>query len=206
MKVVQSGRIGRPVIWRQTSGGPGPGRWFMEAGKGDGPFLDGCVHNWDFANGVFGTPVEAVGSLVRLYGQTALDSGTAMVRYASGDETHLAWSWGMPGGAATGRSQDIIGPKGSLRFPSTFDPREYDPEFDTETRGAYLLDTGKSKRLVSFPKRDMFAEEWKDFAACVRTGRAPRASAADAREAVRVARAVLRAGERHTRVAIGGRT
>jgi len=164
------------------------------------------VHNWDFANHVFGEPVEAIGSMSRLYGGTALDSGTGIVRYEGGDEVHLSWTWGLPAGSSTDRANDIIGPKGVIHFPGTFDPAEYDPGFDAKTRGAYLVDTGKVKRLATFSKKDMFAEEWKDFAGCVRTGRTPKATARHGREAVRVARAVLRAGEKRTRVRIGGAT
>ena len=201
-KIVQSGRIGRPVIWRQTAGGAGPGGWFMEAGMGEGPFMDGCVHNWDFANAVFGEPVEATGSLARLYGKTALDSGTAIVRYAGGDEVHLAWTWGLPAGTIADRANDIIGPRGAVLFPGAFDPTDHDPGFDIKSRGAYLVDTGKAKRLSVFPKRDMFAQEWKELLRCVRTGGAPLTDGVLGREAVRVARAVLRAGEKRSRVRI----
>jgi len=74
-KLVLSGAIGRPVLWRQTAGGAGPRSWFMDDKMGGGPFMDGCVHNWDFTNYLFGKPREALGSILRFLPSTALDTG-----------------------------------------------------------------------------------------------------------------------------------
>lgn len=200
-KVVDSGAIGRPILWRQAIAAPGPGRWFMDARMGGGPFMDGCVHNWDFANCVFGEPVEAVGSLMRLYQDSALDTGSATVRYASGDEITLNWSWGMPQGCSAGRGVHVaLGPKGVIRFPETLDPGDYPEGFDHEKYGhekygAFMVDTGAKKRLVKFRKNDMYVEEWKDFRDCVAKGHQPVAGGEVGKKAVAVALAVLKAGE-----------
>ena len=79
--LVEKGVIGRPVLWRQTAGGGHPGNWFMDARMGGGPFMDGCVHNWDFANWVFGQPAEAVASLMRLAKTSAFDTGTVAILF-----------------------------------------------------------------------------------------------------------------------------
>lgn len=202
-RLVSSGAIGRPVLWRQTMGGSGPGKWYMDDEAGGGPFLDGCVHNWDFANMVFGEPEAAVGSIMRLGGRTALDSGTAVVRYASGDEVSLCWSWGLPQGARSGTNTDILGPKGIIRFPGSFPKAELPDGFDESSHGAYLLDTGEEKHIVEFPLQNMFAAQWRDFAEAVERGAEPKATGAVGRRAVEVALAVLEAGKTRTSIPIG---
>jgi predicted dehydrogenase len=202
-RLVISGAVGRPVLWRQTMGGSGPGKWYMDDEAGGGPFLDGCVHNWDFANMVFGEPEAVVASLMRLGGRTALDSGTAVVRYASGDEVSLCWSWGLPSGTRTGTNTDILGPEGVIRFPGSFPKVELPEGFDETTHGAYLLDTGGEKRIVEFPVRNMFAEQWRDFQRSADQGVRPKATGAMGRRAVEVALAVLEAGRTGTTIPIG---
>ena len=166
----------------------------MDASVGGGPFMDGCVHNWDYANLVFGKALEAVGSLMRLGPGSALDTGCVTVRYEGGDEVALCWSWGLPSGARGCGASDILGPRGVIRFPGSFPESELPGGFDAERRGAYLLDNGSRRRIVPFVKRDMFAQEWRDFHRSVTRGVAPRATGEQAREAVAVALTVLRAG------------
>lgn len=202
-KLVEKGSIGRPVLWRQTMGSAGPGRWFMDDESGGGPFLDGCVHNWDFANLVFGRPALAVGSIMTLSGRSALDSGTAVVQYESGDEVSLCWSWGLPQKTRTGANTDILGPKGTIRFPGSFPPAELPPEFDAARYGAYLVDTGTKRRVEKFRTANMFAAEWKDFRDAVVKQRAPLVTGQIGKEALEVALAVLKAGRTRKPVKIG---
>ncbi len=205
-RLVLSGAVGRPVLWRQLMGRDGPTRqWFLDGRMGGGPFMDGCVHNYDFANDVFGKPVEVVGSLLSLSQVSAKDTGTVILRYDAGDEMMLSWSWGLAPGVTAGKVNEILGPKGVIRFPGTFDDSELPDGFDQSTHGAYLVDLGKRKRLAKFPKKNMFAEEWKDFSAAIAKGREPVATGEIGREAVRVALAVLKAGESRKTVKIGER-
>jgi UDP-N-acetylglucosamine 3-dehydrogenase len=192
-RLVREGAVGRPVLWRQHAGGGPPKPWFMDAEMGAGPFMDGCVHNWDYANLVFGRPVEAVAQLRRLGPGTAFDTGSATVRYAKGDEVTLCWSWGLPSGSSARHVSDILGPRGILQFPGTYGEEALPKGFDSKRFGAYLVQNGSRKRVVKFPKRDMFAAEWKDFAHAARTGEKPVAGPANARAAVAVALAVLEA-------------
>ena len=53
----------------------------LKAKMREGEEYNGCVHNWDFANYVFGKPREALGSIMRLLPSTALDTGTARGRH-----------------------------------------------------------------------------------------------------------------------------
>jgi len=191
--LIDSGVIGCPVLWRQTTGGAGPGRWFMDAEMGGGPFLDGAVHNWDFANYVFGKPVEAIGSIMTFRKTTALDTGAVIVRYESGDEVMLSWSWGLPKGASATHTHDVLGPNGVIKFPGMFNAADFG-EIDPKEYGAYLVDTGDSKRLETFPKRNMFAAEWEDFRDAVCGGRSPKVTGEIGKAALAVGLAVLEAG------------
>lgn len=203
-KIVENGTIGRPAVWRQTTGGSGPGRWYMDDAMGAGPFFDGCVHNWDFANYVFGKPAMAIGSLTRLSTTSALDTGTAIVRYEGGDEVMLNWSWGLPSGVSAGARTDILGPKGIVQFPGSF-PEEHIPaNVNTDTHGGYLVSLANRNRFVKFTKRDMFAAEWKDFRDSIVKSRDPLVTGEIGREAVEVALAAVKAGRTRKPVRIGG--
>jgi myo-inositol 2-dehydrogenase/D-chiro-inositol 1-dehydrogenase len=201
-RLVQAGVIGRPVLWRQTAGSGGPGRWFMDARMGGGPFLDGAVHNWDFANWCFGEPVEALGSIMRFRDSTALDTGAVVVRYASGDEVMLSWSWGLPRGCSAGGTMEALGPAGVITFPTALPPNALPEGFDHKKWGAYLVNTGDRKRLERFRKRNMFAEEWKDFYRGVARGAPLQVTGEVARRAVAVGLAVLKTGATRRRVKV----
>ena len=175
----------------------------MDEEMGGGPFLDGCMHNWDFANLVFGKPLEAIGSLVRFKDTTALDTGSVIVRYAEEDEVMLSWSWALPKGTQAGGTNEILGPKGVIKFPGTFPLQEYEADLDEEHYGGYLVDTGQEKRVVPFEKKDMFAAEWEGFRDAVLEGRPPLVTGEIGREALKVGLAVLRAGASRKPVAIG---
>jgi predicted dehydrogenase len=131
---------------------------------------------------------------MRLLPSTALDTGTAVVRYESGDEVLVAWSWGLPGGASASYIFDALGPKGVIRFPGSFADSEYPKKFDHGKYGAYLVQTGAKKRLVKFRRNDMFAEEWKDFYRAVTRNAAPKVTGREGRQALAVALAVLKSG------------
>lgn len=204
-KIVESGDIGRPVVWRQTTGGPAPGAWYMDDKMGGGPFLDGCIHNLEFSNFVFGEPEFASGSLIRLAETSALDTGTVSVHYKSGDVVTLNWSWGLPPGVRTGSMTDIVGPKGAVIFPSSLQDSDYPTGFDKEHHGAYLVRTSGGNRIVEFEKRDMFAEEWKGFHNAITSGKRVEATGEAGRKAVEVALAGIEAGRTHTLVTIGGK-
>ena len=126
-------------------------------------------------------------------GSTALDTGATIIRYASGDEVMLSWSWALPEGCRAGGTTEALGPKGVVKFPGTFSAEGLG-DYDPKRYGAYLVDTGEKKELVTFEKADMFAEEWKDFRDIVETDREVRCTGAIAREAVAVALAVLESG------------
>lgn len=187
---VASGRLGTPVLWRDVMAGIGPGRWFMDDKLGGGPLLDGAVHNYDFANHIFGDPKSVVSSSIKLNpGVTAIDTGTAVVRYKSGHQLLMSWSWTARGCAL----HDIVGPKGFLQFgtgPLT-------PPADEKGKYHYCCLTdarGNPRLLKAKVEPNMYVRQARHFLDCVR-GRARCLSpGTEAVKAIAVAEAVLKAG------------
>ena len=183
-------RIGRPVVWRDIASSPGPGnaKWFYADEMGGGPFLDGCIHSLDFALHTFG-PAQWTfchGRTMRA-GTTAIDTGSATVHFASGDELLLAWSWGLPAGCRGARVFEFLGPQGTITWPA-------DEAKGSEQRRCVITRGAEDKTEVRFaadsltPAYDRQMDEFIEVAA----GRArPSAGGAEGREALRVALAIL---------------
>lgn len=188
----RAGKIGRPLVWRDIQAGAGPihAPWFTTEEKGGGPFLDGCIHNLDFGLFTFG-PVEWVFAHGRTLREsnTALDTGTATVRYRSGDELLLAWSWGLPKGCGGGRIFEFLGPSGTMRWP-----QEEPPAADQRR---FVINHGESEESVSFPANALsvaFERQMDEFIAVAQGQQQPRAGGRDGLDALRVALAILESG------------
>lgn len=196
-EIITSGRIGRPVIWRHTMANRVPFlRWFVDAEKGGGPFVDGLVHDWDFARSIFGEAAWTVASLMTFSEHsTALDTGSAIVHFESGDELVRSWSWGMPGPSCSSAPwQDVIGPGGAIRFPR-----------GNEGANLFVVNGDSSEEAVPFEPTG--GQEWFDgqmahFIDCVQQGTAPLAGGERGQKALAIALAVLEAGQTHQRVMI----
>ncbi len=153
---IQNGKIGRPVVWHDITSGAGPGRvpWYFRDEQGGGPFLDGCIHNFDFALWTFG-PAEWVFCHGRSLNpnHTAIDTGTATVRFKSGDEMMLAWSWGLAPGIGGKRVFEFLGPQGLIS----------DPEIAAGEQPRFLLETAQgddesySVEPIFYPADSIFA-------------------------------------------------
>ncbi len=187
---VRKGRIGLPVLWRHVMAGLGPGRWFMDDKLGGGPLLDGAVHNYDFANLIFGDPESVVASSIRLVsGVTATDTASAVVRYRSGSQLLVSWSWGTRGLGV----HDIVGPKGFVQFgtgglkPSAKDKKKYNYCCVTNLKG-------KESLLKSVMDPPMVVRQARHFLACVKSGKKCESPGTEAIKAVAVAEAILKAG------------
>jgi myo-inositol 2-dehydrogenase/D-chiro-inositol 1-dehydrogenase len=188
--VIQQGRLGRPVLWRSVSAGPGPGRpWFMDDQAGGGPLLDGCVHNYDFANYMFGDPVSVVSSGIKLNENvTAVDTGTVVVRYAGGDQLMVCWSWHARG---LGMS-DVLGPKAFLQFG----PGPITPPGDNANHRYHCITShrGDSKLVRHTAKGDaMMDNQTRHFLKCIRGEAECMTPGGEAIKAVAVGEAALRA-------------
>lgn len=182
---VQGGKIGRPVVWHDVASNAAPGAWYMKEELGGGPFLDGCVHNIDFALSAFGAAQWAFCHGHTLNADyTAIDTGTATVRFESGDELMLAWSWGLPQGCVGARVFQVLGPQGLLRWPENKDAET--PHF--------LIDKGESCEEMPYAAKALptaFAHQMDEFVAVARRETKPRAGIKEGRAASQLALAIL---------------
>ena len=187
-EIIQSGMIGRPVVWRSVSGGSGaPTPWFFDAKIGGGPFIDGAVHNYDWARFTFGEAASVCADLRTMKADTtAWDTGTAIVNFESGDQLIMVWSWGLPGYGSTVRADgahDVLGPLGCIVFPGD---------------GKLLVRTEEGDQEVPFEAdsgADWFRRQMAHFIECVQEGRRPDVGAREGIEATRIAEAILAIGD-----------
>ncbi|MEA3403459.1 MAG: Gfo/Idh/MocA family oxidoreductase [Armatimonadota bacterium] len=186
-EIIRDGIIGRPVVWRSVSAGSGaPTPWFFDRTIGGGPFIDGAVHNYDFARFTFGEATRVCANLrhMKTTGD-ALDTGVATVDFADGDQLIMCWSWGLPGHGSDVRAQgahDVLGPEGAIVFPGegTLEVRRPGGEEIVE----YQPDTGS----------DWFRRQMAHFIDCVTSGSRPDVGAREGIEATRIAEAILNIG------------
>ena len=192
---LRAAKIGRPVVWHDISTGYGPdGAWYNREEMGGGPILDGAIHTIDFALKTFGEAEWAFGHMRTMReSNTALDTGTATIRFRSGDELLLVWSWGLPQGCSGSRVFEILGPQGTLTWPkeSSGDPHE---EQFIINRGTGETQAGETKERISFPKNALslgYQKQMEEFIAVARGQVQPRVGGTEGREALRVALAIL---------------
>jgi len=184
---IQQNKIGRPVVWRDCQSGPGiPIPWFCTDEQGGGPFLDGCVHNYDFALHIFG-PAEWVFAHLRTLNpqNTALDSGTATIHFATGDELLLSWTWGLPAGSPYFRRLDVLGPRGSITFADDGKPVIH--------RG------GEDIQILAVEPHSLtrgFADQMDEYLEVAQGRRQPRAGINEGLASLQLALAVLESGRR----------
>lgn len=192
-ELIQSGVIGRPVIWRSVAGsGMPPAKWFNDEKIGGGPFIDGCIHNFDFALYTFGDAKEAVASLKKFRSDTtALDTGTAVVKFKSGDELMLSWSWGLPDGCSAAGAHDTIGPDGGLVFPSGNVVEDKFVEFRIRNRN----DKNGTVRVEKDSIAKGFYKQMEHFIDCVENKKEPIVNGEDGRKALEIALAVIQSGK-----------
>ena len=192
--VVESGVLGKPLVWQDVQSGSGPDgiSWFFDKDMGAGPLLDGMIHNVDFAHHMFGKAVSVTSGHTKFKSSTAVDTGSVWIEYESGNFMANFWSWGLPGGVSGLRGTSVIGPNGALLFPNSFAPELLDDCRETEAQGVFLLSgrDGKKEPVV-YRKDDMFLEEMRHFADCVQHKRKPMVTGEEGIAALKVGLAVL---------------
>lgn len=201
-KVIQSGAVGRPVVWRFAAGGRPANPWFRDVNKGGGPLMDGAIHNYDFMLQIFGA-VSSVQASSLQFDRTSVGADTAsvIVNFKSGDQHTLIWSWGVAAGAPVSFLNDVIGPKGALQFG--MHAAQAPEGFDPQKQGAFTLKTAQGKeRVYTYRQQDMFVEQLKHVVGCFERGEQPLVTAADGLKSLRVATAILKAGTSRSTVKV----
>ena len=90
---------------------------------------------------IFGDPESVVSSTLKVNPEvTAIDTGSAVVRYAGGNQLLVSWSWGTRGKSL----HDVIGPKGGLEFG----PGPQGPPAGDEGKHAYFCITRTNGKQI----------------------------------------------------------
>lgn len=192
---VTSGKLGTPILWRDARAHRHANNWFMDDELGGGPLLDGAIHNYDFANWIFGEPESIYTSALKLNPDvTATDTGSTIIRYKSGHQLLISWSWAARGNTLA----DVIGPKGYIQFGAG------GMEVDEDEKGRYqylcFTDSEGEKRLLKVEGSfvDMYVRQAEHFLACIRGETACQSPGTEAIKAVAVAEAILRSAREGT--------
>ena len=201
-QIVQSGAVGRPVIWRTMSSGRPAPPWFRDENKGGGPLMDGCVHNYDTALQIFGPALSVQASSMQ-FDPTSVgaDTSSAIINFASGDQLAIVWSWGAASGARVNGLHDVLGPNGALQFGMTaaVAPKNFNPD----KQGALTLQAAQGKaRVYPYRRLNMFREQAKHVVRCFERGEQPLVTGTDGIEALKIAAAVLKSGKSRQTVKI----
>ncbi|CAN5544348.1 N/A [soil metagenome] len=186
---VTTGKLGTPVLWRDIRAGFAPGGWFMDQELGGGPLIDGAVHNYDFANWIFGEPESILSSSIKLDpAVSAIDTGSAVIRYKAGHQLLLSWSWSVKGTTL----HDIIGPEGFIQFGAggLTVPEEEKGHYQY---CSFTARDGQQTLIKAPAKPDMYTNQAEHFLACVRGEATCESPGTQAIKAVAVAEAVLQA-------------
>ncbi len=201
---IQSGRVGRPVffrdVWALCKGSPSPAIHDAEQGGG---VLYEHTHWLDFVNSVFGPVQKVYASMRHLKPDptTADDTLIAILDFASGDQAVWSESWAAPGmGWKPGRigrhvrpTLDVIGPKGSLHFPDPEGRRllslyeNTNPDFTPVQQWEWEEDWGFNS--------EAFSSEHSHFFDCIRNGTQPICTALDGLAAIEVAESILESSQ-----------
>jgi predicted dehydrogenase len=131
-ELVQTGKVGRPCLWRRIVAGaaPGPptyGTWYADSRFSDGPHNESGSHDFDFVRYTFGD-VKAVTASTWHMSRTGdvRDTTTTIVDFKSGDQMVCMWCWCLPpkcSGAFGGL--DVLGPDGVIKGPEKGEGDEY---------------------------------------------------------------------------------
>jgi len=195
-RLVTSGAIGRPIVWHSVFHGPGPRiAWFNDAAMGGGPLLDGAIHNYDFALQMCG-PAAVVLASGHTWNKknTGQDTVSAIVRFRSGDDLMMSWSWGMPERTIAGCLHQLVGPKGTIGWdvPKKLLPKGFDPK----RQGALLVTgPGNKQRAVVYKTNNMFGDQMKHVVRQWAGGKQPLVTGADGITSLVVGDAVLKSAK-----------
>ncbi len=187
-ELVQTGAIGRPVMYRHTSGiEVRPKGWIMDKEQSGGPIVDIGCHYFDQWRLIFDSePVRVMAMGLTLSTESPLmanydpeiDTTTVLVEFESGDLGMLSLSWGLPEKVSTGRLEDLLGPKGIINVEGA-------DKLTVVTEGG---------EQVSYDNlgADMVAEEIASFARSIREDKPVFAGGKEGLIALRVSLAALR--------------
>ena len=190
-EMLQAGRLGRPVYFSLNAAAGIRPKTLMHAEDGNGgPFIDFAVHVIDWWSVLTGSYVDWVSAQGCTWAtrashnldwidRFAVDTGSALLRFASGDMADVTLTWGLPHKAKPSQVCYLNGPKGRVIGAPT-GPIEI-----------YLGDAQEPTEVIPKTERTLVAEELGVFADTLRSDREPFAPARDARQVLAVSHAIL---------------
>ena len=129
---------------------------------------------------------------------TAIDTASAIVRYKSGNQLLVSWSWAARGCGL----HDIIGPRGFIQF-GTGGIQVSDKEKATHNYCCLTDAKGKQRLIASQRAERMYLVQARHFLDCIQVKAKCRTPGTEAIKAVAVAEAIQKAapkgGERRVR-------
>ena len=201
-KMVHTGKAGRPCMWRRIQAGAAPGtpgssrEWYSDARYSDGPLPESGSHDIDFVRFTFGDVASVTGYVDHLskHGDV-LDNTIVILKFESGDQALIQWSWSLPRGATAGfKGLDVIGPDGCIHEPQNRD-------------GQWVVDIskgGEETETIPFTNEPdattRVPGELADFINAIRTGVPPRATGEDGLKAQEIYLAAVQSMETGRRV------
>jgi predicted dehydrogenase len=182
--LIVRGELGTPGVARATrgSGFPSvPNNWFADVARSGGVALDLMIHDFDWLRWTFG-PVERLYARGLTYaGRAGKDAAMVIMRFRSGALAYVEGNWAYPGGFRT--TLEVSGSAGLIRTAS----REHAPltfEMAPTSGPGVAVPTGGLSE-------DPYLAQMRDFVGWMGGGSAPRCSAEDGFEALRISLAAL---------------
>ena len=187
-ELVQGGAIGRPVMYRHTSGiEVRPKRWIMDKTQGGGPIIDVLCHYIDQCRIIFAsnpTRVTAMGltlstdsPILEAY-DPQVDTATIVVEYESGDIGSFSSSWGLPEKVSSNTLEDFLGADGVIKLEGL--------------EKLTLIKADNVEEVYEGLGADMIGAEISAFAEAIREDKPVAATGEDGLIALRVSLAALR--------------
>lgn len=188
-----AGRIGDPEVLRFTRGGPTPtSDWFFDVELSGGIIFDLLVHDVDQARWIAGD-VDAVTAWVRAGSEDPrILLAHLVLTHRSGARSVIQGSWG-PAGVEFVTSFDLVGSRGRVQYDSS---REHGV---TANLGAGAT---VEPYVAGFGDDNPFELQFRDFAAAIAGGPAPRVTARDGLAAIAIAEAALESSRTGETVAV----
>ena len=140
---------------------------------------------------MFGDPDSVVPSTMKMDpGVTAIDTGSTVLRYKSGDQLVLSWSWSARGLGMF----DFIGPKGFIQSgPGKLSP----PKSDSNKHGYHCLaDSNGKQKLIRFryDSTQISVAQGHHFMECIKGKAQCQSPGTEAIKAVAVAQTIIKTG------------
>ncbi|WP_066189701.1 MULTISPECIES: Gfo/Idh/MocA family protein [Gracilibacillus] len=184
-KVVDSEKIGQPIMARTTRGGSFPeasNDWYANFAKSGGVILDTVIHDFDFLRWCFGEVERVYAKTSRGRAAGKIEYALITLRFESGVIAHVEGTWAHQ---KFHTKLEIAGKEGIIEHDSS----KVNPVVLEKSAAA---NEAGGVAVPSSPAKDSpYYLEIQHFITCIKEDKAPIVTAEDAYEAVKIALAAL---------------